>query len=77
VSSNEIELPELGLVRREAGLHYSVTDPVPPYVVSALIQQKWCQRIRVSDGTGGAAKFTALCEVDGEPVVVTGVIGNC
>ncbi|MFE2912841.1 hypothetical protein [Kitasatospora indigofera] len=73
-----LQLASLGMVRAADVGEYHVTEPVTVAAIRELMAMKWCSSIRVSDGTGGLAKFTAQCVINGRAVVVTGhMIGGC
>jgi hypothetical protein len=68
-------LPLLGAVTPE-GVGYRVTEPITASTLREVIREKWFGRVEITDGRGGNARFSALCWIDGQPVVVTGQIGG-
>ncbi|MFD8701745.1 hypothetical protein ACFV1W_03850 [Kitasatospora sp. NPDC059648] len=71
-------LPLVGLVRRD-GIAYRAAAPVPLDVVSGLIRESWCSRVAVTDASADGAfpaEFRAMCVVEGQPFVLTGLIGR-
>ncbi|WP_331722225.1 hypothetical protein [Kitasatospora sp. NBC_00315] len=75
--STSLTLAGLGRVRATGTGEYRVVEPVTVTAVRELIGMKWCNSVRVSDGSGGLAQFTAECVINGRKVVVTGrVLGG-
>ncbi|MFG2919618.1 hypothetical protein ACGF0D_42970 [Kitasatospora sp. NPDC048298] len=73
MSRIEKTLAVLGTVTPE-GVGYRVVDPITVTEFQTFIREKWCGRVQVGDGLRGLARFTAVCEVDGDSVVITGEI---
>lgn len=75
MSATTKTLAVLGTVTSE-GVGFRVIEPISIDALQKLIREKWCGRVQVSDGQHGRARFTAVCTVDGEPVVITGEIAG-
>ncbi|MGA5818829.1 hypothetical protein ACPC54_13350 [Kitasatospora sp. NPDC094028] len=78
--STHKEVPGLGIARLDGGgLAYRLADPLTIDEVSGLARQSWCHRLEVSDASSDGqrpAQFRAICELDGEPFVLVGRIGE-
>ncbi len=68
-------LPIFGAVSPQ-GVGYRVNAPLTVATVRTVIREKWCSRLEITDGRGGLAEFSAMCWLDGQPVVVTGQIAG-
>lgn len=74
------QVPGLGIARLDGGgLAYRLADPLTIDEVGGLARQQWCHRLEVSDASSDGrrpAQFRAICELDGEPFVLVGRIGE-
>ncbi|MFI5644817.1 hypothetical protein [Kitasatospora sp. NPDC051705] len=74
------EVPGLGIARLDrGGLAYRLSEPLTIDEVAGLLRETWCRRLTVSDASADGrypAEFRALCELDGEPFVLVGRIGQ-
>ncbi|KJS56302.1 hypothetical protein VM98_07745 [Streptomyces rubellomurinus subsp. indigoferus] len=74
------QVPGLGIARLDGGgLAYRLADPLTIDEVGGLARRSWCHRLEVSDASSDGrrpAQFRAICELDGEPFVLIGRIGE-
>ncbi|MBP0452398.1 hypothetical protein J5Y04_23045 [Kitasatospora sp. RG8] len=74
------QVPGLGTARLDHGcLAYRLAEPLTIDEVAGLLRETWCRRLTVSDASADGerpAEFRALCELDGEPFVLVGRIGE-
>ncbi|GAA2129889.1 hypothetical protein GCM10009760_01660 [Kitasatospora kazusensis] len=74
------QVPGLGIARLDGGgLAYRLADPVTTDDVVGLARQQWCRRLEVCDASSDGqrpAQFRAVCELDGDPFVLVGRIGE-
>ncbi|MFD8082711.1 hypothetical protein ACFV4F_13580 [Kitasatospora sp. NPDC059722] len=73
-------VPGLGIARLDhRGLAYRLAEPLTIDEVAGLPRETWCHRLTVTDASADgrcAAEFHAICELDGEPFVLVGRIGE-
>ncbi|MER8099408.1 hypothetical protein [Kitasatospora sp. NPDC094016] len=74
-------LPLVGLVRCDGSdsIAYRTDAPVPLNVVSGLTRESWCSRVAITDASADGiipAEFRAMCVFEGQPFVLTGLIGR-
>ncbi|MFJ9607027.1 hypothetical protein ACIRS1_11875 [Kitasatospora sp. NPDC101176] len=73
-------VPGLGTARLDhGGVTYRLAEPLTIDEVSGLPREDWCHRLTVTDASADgryAAEFHAICELDGEPFVLVGRIGE-
>ncbi|MFJ8626246.1 hypothetical protein ACIRD3_25885 [Kitasatospora sp. NPDC093550] len=73
-------VPGLGIARLDrGGLAYRLSEPLTIDEVADLLRETWCRRLTVTDASADGehpAEFRALCELDGEPFVLVGRIGE-
>ncbi|WP_369183772.1 hypothetical protein [Streptomyces sp. Y1] len=74
------QVPGLGIARLDGGgLAYRLADPLTIDAVGGLARQSWCHRLEVCDASSDGrrpAQFRAICELNGEPFVLIGRIGE-
>ncbi|MFD8785972.1 hypothetical protein [Kitasatospora sp. NPDC059599] len=73
-------VPGLGIARLDhGGLTYRLAEPLTIDEVAGLPREAWCRRLTVTDSSADGerpAEFHAICELDGEPFVLVGRIGE-
>ncbi|AUY51265.1 hypothetical protein [Streptomyces sp. CB01881] len=78
--STHKQVPGLGIARLDGGgLAYRLADPLTIDEVGGLARQSWCHRLVVTDASADGrrpAEIRAICELDGEPFVLVGQIGE-